>query len=82
MLITPVVWKSVTGHKYNGVKGVGKGNADEINKFNKVQFYCTYLKDQEISFNRFQVVNLKITKCFFPHIVAWQLTPYGVTMPC
>ena len=67
MLITPAMWKCITRLKYNGVK-VGKGNTDEISKFNKMQFYCSCLKDQDIPFNRFHVGHLKLTKCFLTHI--------------
>ena len=74
MMITHAVWNNVTGLEHNGFK-VGKGNTIEISEFNKMQFYCSCLKDQNTPFNRFHVGNLKLTPRFLAYIIAWQLTP-------
>ena len=69
MPITPIVWKFVIDLKYNRVK-VGKGNTMEINEFNKMLFYRSCLKDQNISIGRFHVGHLKVTKRFLAYVVA------------
>jgi len=54
------VWNSVFGIKYSGWK-VGKGNTNEIQEFNKIQYYRSCVRNPTQSVNRFHVGNLNLT---------------------
>jgi len=69
MLITPAVWKSVTGLKNNG-GNVGKGNTAKISELNKMYFYRTCLKDKSFCINQFHMGHLKLEERFLAYVVA------------
>jgi len=70
------VWNSVAGIKYSGLK-VGKGNTNGIQKFNKIQYYRSCVRNPTQSVNRFHESNLNLTPRLIAYIIAWQLIPRG-----
>ena len=67
ILITSSMWSNITRLKHNRFK-VGKDNTSEISEFNKMQFYRSFLRDQNTSFNRFHVDNINLTSIFLAYI--------------
>jgi len=63
------VWNSVPGIKYFGLE-VGKGNTNEIQEFNKIQYYRSCVRNPTQSVNRFHAGNLNLTPRLIAYIIA------------
>jgi len=70
------VWLGVIGLRNDGVV-VSRGNTTELGNFNKVQFYKSCLRNQEIALRTFNVGGLAATPRILAYIVIWLLTPCG-----
>jgi len=74
--ITREIWSNVGGIKYLRVK-VSKGNTTGIQRFNKMQFYRSCMRNPTEPVVRFHPDNLTFIPRLLAHIIVWQLTPRG-----
>jgi len=80
--ITNEVWTVVTGLKFSGLR-INKGNIGAVDKFNKMQFYKSCLKNPLLRVRSFSVGGLKLSERLMAFIVSWILTPRAATIqPC
>ena len=68
MEITPKVWSAVAGLKYVGLR-INKGNIGVVDKFNKMQFYRSCLKNPQSKVRNFSVGGLKLNERIMAFIV-------------
>jgi len=74
--ITREIWSSVGGIKCSGLK-VSKGNTAGIQRFNKMQFYRSCVRNPTEPVARFNAGSLTLNPRLLAHIIAWQITPRG-----
>jgi len=76
MEITYDVWTAVAGLKYSGLR-INKGNLGAEEDFNKVQYYKSYLKNQNAQVRTCLIGGLRLDERLLALIVTWILTPRG-----
>jgi len=76
MEITYDVWTAVAGLKYSGLR-INKGNLGAVEDFNKVQYYKSYLKNQNAQVRTCLIGGLRLDERLLALIVTWILTPRG-----
>ena len=74
MEITYDVWTAVAGLKFSGLR-TNKGNLGIVEDFNKVQYYKSYLKNQNVQVRNCSVGGLRLDERLLALIVTWILTP-------
>ena len=70
MEITHNVWTAVAGLKYAGLR-INKGNLGVVEDFNKVQYYKSFLKNQQAQVRTCSVGGLKLDERVLALIVIW-----------
>jgi len=68
------VWLVVEGLRNAGVP-IGKNNTVGLERFNKVQFFKSCLRNPHNESKSYSVGGLAVTPCILTFIVIWLLTP-------
>ena len=76
MEITHEVWAAVAGLKFSGLR-INKGNLGVVEDFNKIQYYKSFLKNQNAQVSTCSVGGLRLDERLLALIVTWILTSRG-----
>ena len=74
MLVSSVKWEVVAGLNYERLE-IGKGNTEELDDYNKITFYRSYLRNPQAVTRGFQVGGLSL----IPRLIAVSYT--HLTLP-